>query len=156
MGGPDAMVAALRSKNVDAIVASAATGYLLQERGQGKVLFIFGSRIHDFLTHVIFANDMFIENRPDDLRRFLRGWFQTVVFMKQNRGEAIRISRKTTELSEKMAEKTYDEQMPMFYADGHFPRKNLQGTERALTEMGAWTQIPDDSELIDARFLPAP
>ena len=155
LGGPDAMIAALRSKNADGIVASTATGYRLEEHGQGKVLLTFGARIRDFLTHVIFASDGFIKRRPDALRGFLKGWFETVTFMTQYRSEAIRLSRKTTQLSEKMADRTYDEQMPMFYEDGHFPEKNLKGTESALADMGALAKAPVDSELIDERFLPS-
>ena len=155
LGSPDGMIAALRAKNVDGIVASTETGYRLQERGQAKVLLSFGSRIHDFLTHIIFANDAFMKKSPGALRGFLKAWFETVDFIKQHKGEAIKISRKTTKLSQAMADRIYDEQMPMYYVDGHFPKKNLQGMKQALLDMGAFVKAPPDGKLIDERFLPA-
>ena len=53
------------------------------------VLMTFGDIVPDFHTHVIFATDALIKGQPDVLRRFLRGWFRTVAFMKANRAAAV-------------------------------------------------------------------
>jgi ABC-type nitrate/sulfonate/bicarbonate transport system substrate-binding protein len=153
LGGADGTIGALLIGNVDAIVTSLVGGYKLEEQGRAKVLQTFGD-IPDFLDHVIFASDELMTKRPDALRRFIRAWFETIAFMRQNRAETIVISRKTTGLSQALAERVYDEQMPMFFNSGHFPPAALETMKRSFIDLGLLDHVPDNSQLVTEAFLP--
>jgi NitT/TauT family transport system substrate-binding protein len=154
-GGTEGSLAALFSNNLDAAVLSSEMGYKLQAEGRGRVLVNFGDIVSDFLVHVIYSSDRTIAERPDVLRRFLKAWFETVAYMKTHRDETIRISRKTTGLSEALAERAYDVQMPMYSTDGRFPPKALAAIMRAAVELGQLDTIPPDpSKFYTERFLP--
>ena len=80
-----ARLAAMDRGELDGMVLEAANGYELEEAGRTRNLLLFGDIVKHFYTHVIFATDDMSEKRPDLLRRFLRGWFKTIAFMKANR-----------------------------------------------------------------------
>ena len=74
LGAMTAMVAALKRGQIDGVVLSASQGYGLEKTGDGRLLLQFGTYIKNFHTHVIFATDAMIANKPDQVRRFLAGW----------------------------------------------------------------------------------
>jgi ABC-type nitrate/sulfonate/bicarbonate transport system substrate-binding protein len=92
-------------------------------------------------------------NDPDGLRRFLAAWFETVAFMNANKGEAIRLSEKVTQLPPDIAEKVYRIEMPMYFTDGHFNPAGVEAVKHALVETGQMSAMPDDSTLYTERFL---
>ena len=85
LGSVPARLAAMERNELDGMVIESATGYELEEQGKGRNILLFGDIEKHFYTHVIFATDDMIEKRPEVLRRFLRGWFKTVAFMKANK-----------------------------------------------------------------------
>ena len=44
--------------------------------------------VDDFITHVIFVREDVIAKRPEAVRAFLKGWFETIAFMKANKLQA--------------------------------------------------------------------
>ena len=90
LGQMQARLAAMDRGELDGMVLEAANGYELEEAGRTRNLILFGDIVKHFYTHVIFATDDMIEKRPDVLRRFLRGWFKTVAFMRANRDFAVK------------------------------------------------------------------
>jgi len=80
LGSPQGMVSALMAKNVDAMSISVETSLDLESKGQGKILVNFGDTIKTFITHVIFATDDVMSKRPEELRGFLKGWYETIAF----------------------------------------------------------------------------
>jgi NitT/TauT family transport system substrate-binding protein len=154
VGNSQANYAQLSSKNIAASVANLEGAYTLQAAGRVKVILRFGDVVTDFLTHVIFASDTMIHDNPDGIRRFLAAWFETIVYMRDNKDEAIRLSRIATGLSPEVAEIVYREQMPMFLTDGHFDPKALAVVMRASVDTGALKEIPDPKTLFTEEFLP--
>jgi NitT/TauT family transport system substrate-binding protein len=152
-GGTGA-AAALISGNVDAISGSVQNGLQLEEAGKGKILLSLGDFVHPFIAHVIYASDDIMRRNPDAIRRFIKGWFDTIRFMKQHKEEAVRDSRRFTELSQPVTEKLYDAEMPMFFTDGHFDPKAVAVVMQSLLDMGLITKVPDDETLYTEEYLP--
>src|SRR5437870_4758674 len=105
LGQMQARLAAIQRGELDGMVIEAATGYELEEAGKAKNFMLFGDIAKDFYTHVIFATDDLIEKRPDLLRRFLRGWFKTIAFMKANKDFVVASESKTIEVKPGIAAK---------------------------------------------------
>jgi NitT/TauT family transport system substrate-binding protein len=95
LGQIPAQVAAMERGEVDGIVLGAVSGYELEAAGRARNLIQFGDVVKRFYTHVIFATDDMVDKRQDLLRRFLRGWFKTVAFMKQNRAFTVESEQRT-------------------------------------------------------------
>ena len=99
LGAIAAELAALKRNQIDGFVASSSQGLMLEKANEGRLLLEFGTYIKDFHTHVIIASDDMIRNKPDEVRRFLDAWKETVAFMFANKAETVRIARKVTGLT---------------------------------------------------------
>ena len=152
-GNLEAQVAALRAGQVDGASGNIETGYRLEAQGQAKSLVPFGKYINPFITHAIFATNNMIQNHPDDVRNFLKGWFETIAFMKSHPAETLASTRPITKLDEATAKKVYEELMPMFLDNGHFDPKGFAVVEEAMKASGV-SEIPPTSALYTEEFLP--
>lgn len=152
-GSLESQVSALRAKNVDGASGNIETGYRLEAAGQAKILVPFGKYVDPFITHVIFATNELIAQKPDDVRFFLRGWFETIAFMKSHPAETIASTRPITQLDEATARKVYTELMPMFLDNGHFDPKGFAVVKQAMSANGV-TEIPANSALYTEAYLP--
>jgi NitT/TauT family transport system substrate-binding protein len=154
LGNFDAQRAALVTGEVNAIAGTLEQALILQQANSGKLLLRFGDFINPFLTHMMLANDDLIARNPDALRRYLAAWFETVQWMRDHRDEGIRYDIAATKLPLDIANKAYDEELSMFFTDGHFDPKAVAIVENALVSTGQLDKLPDNSNYIHEAFLP--
>lgn len=148
-------IAPLVAHQIDAVESAAALGFQLETTKQGRLLMTTADIVHVFLQHVIFASDKIVASNPDDVRRFLKGWFETVAFMKANKAETVELARAVTKFSPEVESKEYDLVMPMMFSDGHFPPDALKTIQDSVVEMGLLPSKPDMSKLYTEAYLPA-
>jgi ABC-type nitrate/sulfonate/bicarbonate transport system substrate-binding protein len=153
IGAMSAGFAALKRGQIDGDIVSAAQGYGLEEKNEGRLLLEFGTYIKDFHTHVIFASTDMIQHRPDQLRHFLAGWKETVAYMFAHKDETVRIARQVTGLDEATESREYDAVMPMMSRDLRFHPKALDVIAASLPEMGITASKPDMRTLYTEEFL---
>jgi ABC-type nitrate/sulfonate/bicarbonate transport system substrate-binding protein len=154
LGSNSSQIAAMRSHNVDGFVADVALAYKLQEEGVSRVLVRFGNIVSDFHIHVIFATDKAIATRPNDLKGFLAGWFDTIAYIRQNKQVMVDKASQIMNVSPEIASRTYDDVMPMFSDTGRFNPKALAILAKSFVQMGVLDKEPDMSKLYTERFLP--
>jgi len=153
LGAMTAMVAALKRGQIDGVILSSSQGYQLEKAGEARLLLKFGTYIKDFHTHVIYATDDAIKNRPDQVRRFLAGWKDVVAFMAVNKAETVRVARGVTGLDEDIESREYDAVMPMMSRDLRFSRKALDVIGNSFPEMEILPAKPDMRTLYTDEFL---
>jgi NitT/TauT family transport system substrate-binding protein len=153
LGAMTAMVAAMKRGQIDGVVLSSSQGYQLEKSGEARLLLEFGTYIKDFHTHVIFASDDMIQNKPDQVRRFLAGWKDVVAFMAANKAETVRVARQVTGLDEAIESREYDDVMPMMSRDLHFSAKALDVIGDSFPEMAILPAKPDMRTLYTEEFL---
>jgi ABC-type nitrate/sulfonate/bicarbonate transport system substrate-binding protein len=154
LGQMQARLAAMDRGELDGVVLEAANGYDLEEAGRTRNLILFGDIVKHFYTHVIFATDEMVDKRPELLRRFLRGWFKTIAFMKANRDFAVKSEQRTLDVRQSVVEKIYDAQMEGFSLDGAWDPEAIDVIRSSLKELGVLPAIPDAKALYTDRFVP--
>jgi ABC-type nitrate/sulfonate/bicarbonate transport system substrate-binding protein len=154
MGGTNASFAGVVAGNADALVASNEFALPLEAAGRARVVRVFGDFIKDYTTHVVFASNKMIKERPDVLRRFLAAWYETIAWAKQNKGKTVEIASRVINVKPELTAKIYDNQMDMFYTDGHFRPKNIAVMKASFLERGQLKKEPSDKELFTEEFLP--
>jgi ABC-type nitrate/sulfonate/bicarbonate transport system substrate-binding protein len=154
LGGTESMLAGLTTKSVDAAAASLEVGHIRASEGKFRMLVKGGEFVPDFVASVIYASDALIAQRPDTVRRFLAGWFETVRFLHDHRTEAIALMAKVMAAPPDAVAKIYDDEMPSFPRDGHFDLRALGVVEQALVDFGRIDRLPDNSRLLTEAFLP--
>jgi NitT/TauT family transport system substrate-binding protein len=154
--GADSVIQAglITSGQLDAVVSSAALGYQLEETKKGRLLFPTSDIVTDFLIHAIFASQPLVRDNPDAVRRFLKGWFETIAFMRADKAAAVRVARTITNFSEAVEEREYDGVMPMFSADGKFPPSAMAVLQGSFVELQLLDKEPDLAKYYTEEFLP--
>jgi len=154
LGAVPARLAAMERGELDGMVIEAATGYELEEQGKGRNILLFGDIEKHFYTHVIFATDEIIEKRPELLRRFLRGWFKTVAFMKANKDFVVKSSAKVVQVRESIVSRVYDSQMGSFSLDGAWDPVAIDVLRNSFKELGILDFVPEAKTIYNDKFVP--
>jgi ABC-type nitrate/sulfonate/bicarbonate transport system substrate-binding protein len=154
LGAVPARLAAMERNELDGMVIESATGYELEEQGKGRNILLFGDIEKHFYTHVIFATDEIIEKRPELLRRFLRGWFKTVAYMKANKAAAVKSGAKAIEVRESIVSKVYDTQIGNFSLDGAWDLQAIEVLRHSFKELGILDVAPDAKTIYNDKFVP--
>ncbi len=155
-GGNAASIAMMKTRQVDGATLGIDVAYTLEKQHQGKLLAIYGNYVTVFITHVIYASDTLIAQRPDVLRRFLRAWFATIDYMHANKDAVVKIDMAADGITDAdIARQTYDEVMPMFSRDGRFDPAALEVVRKAMVELQLLPTEPDMAPLHTEAFLPS-
>jgi ABC-type nitrate/sulfonate/bicarbonate transport system substrate-binding protein len=154
LGETRTRLAAMKSGELQGSVTSTEEALSLQDQGLGRMIMTFGEAVPDFHTHVVFAADALRQKNPDLVRRVLRAWFKTAIFMRDKRMDTVKSVAKTMGVSEKVVEEAYDEELKMLSFDGAFSPKALEVIRQSLKDLGILEQIPEAKELYDASFTP--
>ncbi len=154
LGQMQARLAAMQRGELDGMVIEAATGYELEEAGKARILMLFGDIAKDFYTHVIFSTDDVVNNRPELLRRFLRGWFRTVAFMKANKDFVVKVGARTIDVKPSIAAKIYDAQIGGFSLDGAWSTVSIDVIRHSLKELGILPAVPEAKAIYNDQFVP--
>jgi NitT/TauT family transport system substrate-binding protein len=154
LGAPQAQYVALARRDTDGMVADISSAFDMEQNGKARILMRFGDLVKDFHIHVIFATDKAIATRPAALSAFLKGWFATIAFMRENKAATVAIAMEVMSKDAAIISRSYDELMPMFSDDGKFDPKALAVLAKSYVELGVLAQQPDMSRLYMEAFLP--
>jgi ABC-type nitrate/sulfonate/bicarbonate transport system substrate-binding protein len=155
MGATQPQIAALKRREIDGMVTDMSTALTLERNGDMRILTRFGQLVKDFHIHVIFATNKVIVEKPEALRGFLKGWFETIAFMRHNKAETVDIAKDVIGKDADITAHTYDELMPMFSDDGKFNPKALAVLAKSYVELKVLPEEPDPRQLTTDAFLPA-
>jgi ABC-type nitrate/sulfonate/bicarbonate transport system substrate-binding protein len=155
MGATAPQIAALKRKEIDGMVTDISTALSLERDGGMRILMRFGDLVKDFHIHVIFATNKAIAEKPDALRKFLKGWFDTIAFMRANKDETVAIAKDVIGKDADITARTYDTLMPMFSDDGKFNPKALAVLAKSYVALKVLDSEPDSKQLYTEAFLPS-
>jgi NitT/TauT family transport system substrate-binding protein len=154
IGGMPPARAAIKTGQIDGYIGALETGYALEEAKEWRVITTATPFVDDFITHVFFVRDDVIARRPEAVRAFLKGWFETIAFMKANKDKSVEITSRVLNLSPAVINRAYDEQIPIFSTDGTFDAKAVTALKQSFIEMGLLKEIPDDKVMFTTQFVP--
>lgn len=154
LGGFEPSVPALKTGQIDGIMAATEAGYLLEERGEGRILVGMEKYAPKFHTHVVFARKDLVASNPDVVNRFLKGFFASIAFMKTHKEETSKVAEAVLHESPQVASKTYDYEISMLENDGHFDPAAIEIIKESLVGMKMLDQKPSDDQLFTTKFVP--
>jgi ABC-type nitrate/sulfonate/bicarbonate transport system substrate-binding protein len=154
LGADSAQIAALRTGQVVGLPNDIGVATRLEHDGVARILVHFGDIVQTFIMHVIFASTDAIENRPEDLKKFLAGWFDTIRYMRTHKADVVRIGAGVTHVTPEVEGSVYDVVMPMFSDDGHFDPKATAVLAKSFVDLKLLPSEPDMTKLYTEKFLP--
>jgi NitT/TauT family transport system substrate-binding protein len=147
-------IAALRTNEVDAITDGIDSIFVLENKKEGRLLLNYGDYIKNYMMHVIYASNDFMAQHPDDVRKVLAAWFDTIEYMKTHKAEVLKVYEKVSKIPPDVGSRVYDVVMPTFTTDGHFIDSQLEALAKSYVEIGEVKTEPDMHELVTEKFLP--
>jgi ABC-type nitrate/sulfonate/bicarbonate transport system substrate-binding protein len=154
IGGMQPARAAIKTGQLDGYVGALESGYALEESKEWRVITTATPFVDHFITHVFFARNELIAKRPDAIRAFLQGWFETIAFMKAHKDKSVEITSKVLHLSPSVISRAYDDQIGIFTADGTFDPQAVAMLKKSFIEMGLLKEAPADSVMFTTQFVP--
>ena len=154
LGAAPGRIAALRTKQTDADITGPEAGFQFEENHEARILIPLAKYAPDFITHVVFARKDLIAKNPDLVRRFLKGYFASVAYMKTHKEETDAVAVSALKETPTSASKTYDYLISALSDDGTFDPKAVQVLKQSFVEMDILKTVPTDSELYTAEFVP--
>ena len=156
VGDTPARVATLKTRDADAAVIDIAAALDLEERGDAKILLNFGDLITTFQNQIVFASDQVIKDRPEAVRSFVKGWFETIDYAKQRKPETVAFAQEALGVRASVAAKVYDQLMPsqFFSTDGVIDPRTLAVMSKSFVELKLMPKEQDLSQFVTERFLP--
>jgi ABC-type nitrate/sulfonate/bicarbonate transport system substrate-binding protein len=153
MGAMPGQIAALKRGDIDGTIMDIGNAFDLEKKGEARILVRF-TDIKDFHIHVIFATDKAIASKPEIVRNFLKGWFETIAFMRSHKADTVKVAKEVMEKDEDISGRVYDELMPMFSNTGRFDKAALATLSKSYVELKLLPSEPDMSKLYTEAFLP--
>jgi ABC-type nitrate/sulfonate/bicarbonate transport system substrate-binding protein len=154
VGGMGPARASIKTGQIDGYIGALEVGYALEEAKEWRVISTATPFVDHFITHVFFVRENVIKERPQAVRGFLKGWFNTIAFMKANKDRSVEISAKVINLKPSVVSRAYDDQIGIFTADGTFDPKAVAVLKQSFIEMGLLKEMPDDKVLFTTEFVP--
>jgi ABC-type nitrate/sulfonate/bicarbonate transport system substrate-binding protein len=152
---PRTSLASIKTGQIDGMVTDITFALRAEQGGEGKILLGFGDLVKNFHTHIIYATNKLIAGKPEAIRRFNAGWFDTIAFMRANKVETVKAAMAVLELPEEIASPTYDKLMPVFSTDGRFDDKALATLSRSFVDLELLPSAPKDlRKHLTEEFLP--
>jgi NitT/TauT family transport system substrate-binding protein len=153
VGSMSASVALLRTGEIDGFTSDMGNALQLERVGNGRVLLQIGTVIKDFHTFMAFARNPVIRDRPGAVRAFLRGWFETVSYVRANKAASVKVIAEVLGHDPALIDKLYDQLTPGYSIDGRFLPDNMKGVARAMNEQFG---VPESAlpGLYTEEFLP--
>jgi ABC-type nitrate/sulfonate/bicarbonate transport system substrate-binding protein len=145
--------ALLKTKEVDGITTDLGTGLQAQKRGDAKVVVRFSERIKALTMYAIFATDKLIAERPDSVRKFVAGWFETLDYVRAHKDEALRVASEVTHVEPDILAEIYDMMMPLMSRDGRFDRNALDTLADSFVDLKLLPTKPDMTSTYTEQFL---
>ena len=154
-GSPAAGFAGLKTGDIDADVGGTSTGYQLEEHGDGRLLIDCSEYVPPIALYLIFASTALVKQNPDAVRGFLKGWYDSIAFMKSHKTESVPIAAKVMGYTPGVAERMYNTLMGRFSSDGKFNPQAFETLRESFIDMKTLDpNSVDMSKFYTTEFLP--
>ena len=154
-GSPAAGFAGLKTGDIDAHVGGTSTGYQLEEHGDGRLLIDCSEYVPPIALYLIFASTALVKQNPEAVRAFLKGWYDSIAFMKSHKAETVPIAAKVMGYTPGVATRMYDTLMAKFSTDGKFNSQAFETLRESFIDMKTLDPTTVDmSKFYTTEFLP--
>lgn len=148
-------IAAMKTGNVDAFIETNALGLQLEETKTGRLLAPVSTYVGDLVANAIFASNNIVKTNPAAVRLFVKSWFETIAFMRQNKQEIVPLVAQVTGYDLDLQGRDYDLTMPDFSSNGRFSPAALHTLAESFVQLKVLDAQPDMAKLVTEQFLPS-
>lgn len=153
--GGAGLVPNLIAGNVDAAVIYSPLSFQVLQDGDGRSILDFGTAMPEHLNSGWAATEQFIAERRELLQKSLNALYGGVVFLQENRDEAVRIISEINDIRESVAVQEYDEVFLNLLPDGYMDLE-LAETALELARSAGFTDYTEADQIYTDEVTPVP
>lgn len=153
-GGGPAMISAILTGSVDAGMDALEAALKLQQEHRASPLVTMDKFVPRFITHVIYVRDQLIQQRPQEVEDFVKGFFATLDYMRTHKSETVAIAEDVLHDGTKVLDVAYDREMPSMLKTGEFDPVALKMIKESWIALKILPTEPKDSQFLTRRFVP--
>jgi ABC-type nitrate/sulfonate/bicarbonate transport system substrate-binding protein len=153
-GSVAARWAALKTGQIEGSAVDLGSALQAERNGLARVLLRFGDMVKDFHVHAIYATDDLVQKKPEAIRAFLKGWFETIAYMRKHKDETVGIAVQVLNLDRDIAGRSYEAIMASLSDDGKFQAAALATLRRSFVELKLLPAEPELAKYYTEAYLP--
>jgi NitT/TauT family transport system substrate-binding protein len=153
--GGGGLVPNLLSGNVDAVVLYSPLSFKMMQEKQGRSLIDYGAEVEAHASGLWIATDKFIAEKPAVLQKALNAIYGAVVFLKENRAEAVKLIAEIDEIPPQVAEAELDGNIAKLSITGEMTEE-LLSRALDLARLIGMTNLAPVQEIYVTDFKPIP
>jgi NitT/TauT family transport system substrate-binding protein len=153
-GNPAATYAALRTGQVEASLGGVSVGYQLELQKEGRLLAPVSEYVKEIALFVTFARTDVLKEKPDAVRRFLKGWYDAVDYMRTHKAETVAMATEVIGYDPAVSARLYDGLMSTFSTDGKFHKGALDKLHASFLDLQILEKPVDMTTLYTEEYLP--
>ncbi len=138
---------------VDASILNPPMPFKVFPAGEARPLVNLQEEMPPNLPSAIVATDQLIEQRPQAVAAYLKGYYEAVRYMRQNRDYSIDYLMNYTKQDRAVEEREYDEVIMKMSEDGNIEPQWMQDSLELAT-LGTGMTLPPLDQMYTSRFIP--
>lgn len=154
LGAEPAQIAAFKAGQIDGLIIDVSLAYQLADEGSGKLLLKFSDVLDPMVGQIVFFRKELLDKRPAVVTDFLKGWFETIRYMREHKAEVVKMVQPLVNLPESVVSRTYDAAMPHFTLDGTFTDEGVKRLSDSLVAQGKIQDLSSIKAAYTNEFLP--
>src|SRR5215469_5926427 len=147
-GSIEGCLSAIRSHEAHAMIGPPEIGYLLEARSEGHVAFSLAPYAPHFHAHAVYARNDLIQDNPDLVARFLKGFFAGIIFMKTHKAETTRVAVHELHSTPEIMNRIYDDLAPWLESDGRFDPQAIETLKTSYVDLGIVPTKPSTDQML--------
>jgi NitT/TauT family transport system substrate-binding protein len=154
IGGAPEQMAAIKQGATDVFVFGIDVPAQLEAQGEAEIIGSF-AEVFPGAQHGVFeAGEKWLAENKETAKKLLAAYFETVEWMEANPDEVKAAAVEFLNLTPEVAERTYEEIMPLYSRDGALNVEGLKKTAEMLPELDVADEVPDVDALIEPGLAP--
>jgi ABC-type nitrate/sulfonate/bicarbonate transport system substrate-binding protein len=157
--GGGGLVPNLLAGNVEAAVVYSPLSFQIAKSGEARTILDYATAVPPNLTSAWIVTDKFAKEKPEVVQKALNALYGGLMYMRNNRDEAIKLIAELYEMPNDIAAAEYENTILKLETDGSMAGASIPAAMQSsldMAKLGGMKDLVPASEIISTQFTPVP
>jgi ABC-type nitrate/sulfonate/bicarbonate transport system substrate-binding protein len=157
--GGGGLVPNLLAGNVEAAVVYSPLSFQIAKSGEARTILDYATAVPPNLTSAWIVTDKYAKEKPEVVQKALNALYGGLMYMRNNRDEAIRLIAELYEMPNDIAAAEYENTILKLETDGSMAGANIPAAMQSsldMAKLGGMKDLVPAGEIISTQFTPVP
>jgi ABC-type nitrate/sulfonate/bicarbonate transport system substrate-binding protein len=157
--GGGGLVPNLLAGNVEAAVVYSPLSFQIAKSGEARTILDYATAVPPNLTSAWIVTDKYAKEKPEVVQKALNALYGGLMYMRNNRDEAIKLIAELYEMPNDIAAAEYENTILKLETDGSMAGANIPAAMQSsldMAKLGGMKDLVPAGEIISTQFTPVP